>query len=230
MKENTEKEIRDHSIRDFPREACGFIIKKGSAEVCFPCKNIAEHSVSQFIISPEDYLKAKEEGDILAIYHSHSTGGPSQADKASCEKTGLPWYVYSNGKIHELYPAGVRIPLLGRKFVWGTFDCWTLVRDYYEYNLNIILPDFNYEEKFWEKGINMYLDNYEKAGFAKVDIPQEYDALLFQMNSRIPNHAAVLLGDNRIIHHMSNRLSCRDIYGGYWKFVTVGIYRHEKFR
>ena len=48
-----------------------------------------------FILDPEDYVKADNLGDIVAVVHSHPTTPAiaSQADKVSCEQSGLPWHI-----------------------------------------------------------------------------------------------------------------------------------------
>jgi cell wall-associated NlpC family hydrolase len=55
------------------------------------------------------------------------------------------------------------------------------------------------------------------------------DLILMQIRSRnrVPNHAAIYLGDGMMLHHLHSRLSSRDIYGGYWQEVTRSIWRHR---
>jgi proteasome lid subunit RPN8/RPN11 len=234
MKESVAKAIREHAVEEAPREACGLIVKIGASEVCIRAKNIAEEPVRRFIMDPNAYVEALKAGEILAIYHSHATNGegPSDADRAACGKTHLPWYVYTVAKdrFDVIYPEGKIAPLIGRHFVWKVFDCWTLMQDYYQQELAIILPDFEYEERFWEKGKNYYMEKHKLAGFEQVmGEMQLHDVLLMQINSRVVNHAAIYVGNNKILHHFYRRLSCKDVYGGYWRHVTSGIFRHRRF-
>jgi cell wall-associated NlpC family hydrolase len=53
------------------------------------------------------------------------------------------------------------------------------------------------------------------------------DAILMQLASPLPNHAAVYLGDQLILHHLQGRLSSRDLYGGYYLKSTARVLRHE---
>ena len=39
-------------------------------------------------------------------------------------------------------PQGYEAPLLGRQWVWGITDCWSLVRDYYKQERGIELKDY----------------------------------------------------------------------------------------
>ena len=56
---------------------------------------------------------------------------------------------------------------------------------------------------------------------------QPGDGILMRVASPVTNHGAVYLGDNRIIHHVQNRLSCRDIYSEFWRQRTTHVLRHE---
>jgi cell wall-associated NlpC family hydrolase len=89
-------------------------------------------------MAPEDWADAEDAGRILAVVHSHpdAPAQPSEADRASCEATGLPWVIVSvrEGQFEELHqfaPTGWQAPLLGRQFFHGVLDCYTLVRDWY---------------------------------------------------------------------------------------------------
>ena len=91
------------------------------------------------------------------------------------------------------------------------------------------LSDYNRRDKFWERGENLYLDNFHREGFHKVqfDELQYGDALLMQLDSKLPNHAAIYLGDQQILHHIQGRLSSRDVLGGYYIKSTAMVLRHE---
>ena len=54
------------------------------------------------------------------------------------------------------------------------------------------------------------------------------DAFLLAVRSVVPNHAAVYLGDNKILHHVLGRLSNLENYGGMWKHMTVAHLRHPE--
>ena len=55
------------------------------------------------------------------------------------------------------------------------------------------------------------------------------DIILMNIESPVPNHAAIYLGENVILHHVTNRLSSRDVYkwGGYYHKMTAKVLRHE---
>lgn len=224
----------EHARAELPRESCGLVVLVKGRRRYRPCRNVA-HGVGQFVLAPEDWAAAEDAGDIVAVVHSHPASAPvpSDADRAGIESTGLPWLIVNprTGEHSTTAPSGWVAPLIGRAFAWGVHDCYGLIRDHYAQALGLKLPDFHREEEFWLKGQNLYVDNFHRAGFAAVaGDPQPHDVLLMQTASRVPNHGAVYLGDNVILHHVHGRLAGREVYGGYWRRVTTHVLRHESRR
>lgn len=220
-----------HAAAEHPKEACGLLVSVGGKEVYMPCVNTSESPNEQFTVRAEDYLKASLSGKILAVCHSHPDGAAvfSEADLSACEASALPWYVINCPGFNQARndPCGFVAPLVGREFVHGIHDCYGLVRDYYAQELRLQLPDFPRADKWWDKGENLYLDNYTKAGFRQVDTLQKHDGILMQIRSPVANHAAVYLGDGVILQHLFGHLSQRTVYGGFWSKHTTHIMRHE---
>lgn len=187
--------------------------------------------LSSFCSAPRDYAAAAEIGDIVAVVHSHpnASANPSVADQVQCEASGLPWHIiaWPSGVWSSLEPTGYCAPLIGRPFIHGILDCYSLVRDYYRETLQIDLPDFERHDNWWKTGENLYLDNFAKAGFSQVNELQPHDGILMRIASDTPNHAAVYLGDGIILHHLYGRLSCREVYGGWYQTMTTAFVRHQ---
>lgn len=234
MKIETREEAKKWAMEHLlsKREACGLVIIETGKEVFVPCRNISELD-DTFVIDPKDYLLAERRGEIVRIFHSHchSSPRPSEPDKVSCESSGLPWSIISvpNGDWFDFEPSGFKAPLVGRSWSHGTLDCYSLIRDYYKEILSIDLPDFEREFEWWLRGDNLYLENFEKAGFYQVSAEsiREHDVVLMQVMSPVINHGAVFIGDDKILQHLHRRLSSRDTYGGYWKKHTVKVIRHK---
>ena len=135
-----------HAKEQDPKESVGLLLNIKGKERYFPCNNLSISNYQEFILDPEDYVKADNLGTIMAIIHSHpiSPPTPSQADRISCEDSGLPWHIV-NPKLETwgyCEPTGYKPPLLGREWVWGITDCWSLVRDWYKQEKNIELIDY----------------------------------------------------------------------------------------
>lgn len=232
LNDSVKQEIIEHLKRELPREACGLVIIFKGKQQYRPCRNIANGS-DNFIIDPNDYEKADRDGEIVAVIHSHPnmSAKPSQADLVSCEASGLPWFILGlpSEQWEYIEPKGYVAPLVGRKWSHGVLDCYAIIKDWYKQERNIELLDFFRSDDWWKRGENLYLDNFSKAGFYKITQEElkEGDVILMVINSSVPNHGAIYLGDGLILHHVHGRLSTRDVFGGYWLKNTVTYLRYE---
>jgi cell wall-associated NlpC family hydrolase len=157
-----------------------------------------------------------------------------------CNASGLPWLIVgvlkdgddlSLTEITEQVPDDYEAPLVGRSFVHGVLDCYSLIKDYYKRELGIELPHFERRDNWWNLGENLYMEKFTEAGFATFKGPiQKHDVVIMQVyNSPVPNHAGVYIGNDQILHHMYNRLSTRDVYGGgYFQEVTRVVVRYKE--
>ena len=177
MRKKTLQAIRDHGVAAYPLECCGLVLKAGRREWYQPCRNTAA-SAEHFVMSAEDYAAAEESGDIVAVVHSHpdAPAAParpiaSPARRRACPGTSWRWKSENGdvvaGEIRGFAPEGYRAPLLGRQFAHGVLDCYTLVRDWYARERDIVLPDFSRDDGWWEPGKpgDLYMDHYAEAGF-----------------------------------------------------------------
>ena len=141
-----QNEALQHAIESKPKESCGLLIIKKGKEVYFPCQNLATNPDNQFILSPEDWIEAEDQGEITAVVHSHpyTSARPSEADRVACEKSNLKWWIVQPDSNDWQYcePCGYKAPLIGRKWVWGVNDCWSLCRDWYAEEFGIELKDW----------------------------------------------------------------------------------------
>ena len=208
-----------HAKQELPKESCGLVAIIKGKETYFACKNIAEDPKDMFIIDPEDWAKAEDTGEVTAVIHSHPVTSPelSMADKVACEKTKVKWYVVQPNLEQwvEYEPCGYKAPLIGRKWVWGVNDCWSLCRDYYKEHLGIELKD-------WDRPTSSdaflkdpsFDRSFADTGFRELRPDEELkknDLLLMSMRSQGLNHIGLYLGDQLLLHHLQNRLSSRDL-------------------
>ena len=218
-----------HAKEQDPKESCGLLIEKKGKEKYFDCKNLSTYSQQCFIIDPNDFIKAEESGNILAVIHSHPVTPPiaSQADKISCENSELPWHIV-NPKTEQwgyYEPTGYKPPLIGRHWVWGITDCWALVRDWYKETKGIVLRDWDrpttpeefiadpmFERCAWRTGFRQ-LRPEEKL--------QNGDLLFMSIMATGLNHVAIFL-DGDVLHHLADRISCKEPYNQ-WLLKCTGM-------
>ena len=226
---------QEHAKTCMPEEACGLVyIYKGKTKYK-SCKNISISPKQTFIIDPKEYANIEDKATIVAVFHSHpfEQPYPSAADKTICEKFKIPWYIYSVSlnKWYDFKPSGYKAPLVGREYVFGVHDCWSLIRDYFE-TININLRDWDLPINPQDFTDNPYFENcFEKTGFRELKSEEslkENDCLLFSLNSTGLNHIGVLLQNQMILHHIEGRLSSRDFYGEWLMKCTGKRVRYVK--
>ena len=222
-----------HAKEQDPRESVGVLIVIKGKEQYYPCNNLSTYSQQCFILDPEDYVKADALGEITAIVHSHpvTPPSPSQADKVSCEQSGLKWHIVNPKTETWGYsePTGYKPPLIGRQWVWGVTDCWSLVRDYYKEQHNIQLLDYERPTTPQDFLDNPLFEKYaERTGFRQLNKDeklQKGDVLLMSILHPTLNHVAIFLGDD-ILHHLADRLSTREPYNEWLLKCTGKRYRY----
>ena len=230
---NWQKEALLHAKDQEPKEAVGLVLNIRGKLKYYPCNNLAITDHQCFILDPEDYLKADNAGDIVGIFHSHPINPPtpSQADKFSCEASGLPWYIVNptSQEWSYLEPCGYKPPLLGRQWVWGVTDCWSLVRDWYKENKNINLRDWERPltpQEFNDKPLfEQCADDTNFRELQNNERLEDGDVLLMSIMYPTLNHVALFFqGD--VIHHLTDRLSCREPYSEWLLKCTGKRYRY----
>ncbi|MCX8653833.1 C40 family peptidase, partial [Gilliamella sp. B2737] len=208
-------------------ECCGLVIGN---KTYMPCNNISATPTETFEISPDDWIRAEEKGEITAVVHSHLNGVPilSEADQISQIRTAVDWWLVCDNQIHKFRYIK---PLLGREFQHGKTDCLSIIRDAYMLT-GIDLPNYERKDDWWHTGQNLYLDLLPKNNFERVELErlQAGDVILVCLGSEIPNHAALYIGDQQILHHCPNRMSKRDLYDGFWFSYTHSVWRHKKWQ
>jgi cell wall-associated NlpC family hydrolase len=105
-----------------------------------------------------------------------------------------------------------------------------LARDWYAEKMGLNLGDYERRGEWWNKGLNTFVDNFMNEGFVAMEPeaePQWGDALLMQLQSPVPSHVAVYVGNDLILHHLRDRLSSRDLLSGYYQKNTTHVLRHK---
>lgn len=215
---------------DMPNvEVCGYV---SAEKFVVPVPNVSPDPSSEWRM-PAGSIP----DDALAVWHSHPHGPacPSSSDMIYQYTSALPHGIAVDGGVFW-FGDGVPTPrLIGREFRHGVTDCYELIKDAYAKLFDIELPHFPRDWKWWKDGKSLYEDGFKSAGFHEIDSADILpgDCFLFSILSKTPNHAAVWLGDELILHHLSGRkpydptrLSKVENVGDYGRFISKAL-RHE---
>lgn len=202
------EQIRAEAIEAFPNEAV-WLITPGE---CRLVKNVAEDPTRYFRVAPRTMASAMSRG-LLAVVHSHPNGWavPSEADMRGQLDTNVPWGLVETDGVTCSQPVwwghGVpKEPLVGRGFRHGVTDCYALIKDYYELEKGIALPEFPRDWAWWETGGNLFSKGFEPAGFRRIDESDARpgDVWLAQIRSAVPNHGGILLENSLALHQLGS--------------------------
>jgi cell wall-associated NlpC family hydrolase len=224
------EQIRKQAVAAYPNEAVWLIDKSGCRQV----KNIASEPTQTFRVDKRSMAAAVKRG-LLAVVHSHPDfpDCPSEADMRGQLSSGVPWgIVATDGQATtpiRWWGHSEREPLLGRGFVHGITDCYSLIRDYYAMELGIDLPEYPRSWEWWRNGGNLYLDGFAEAGFRRIERSEAMpgDMWLAQLRSDVPSHGGIVLENGLALHHPSARqpvdparLSRREPIGRWLPYIT----------
>lgn len=215
--EAVSKAARRHAEREWPKEACGVVIQEGEGFAYLEQEN--QHPDPAFAFRLP--LEAPEH---VAVVHSHiDNPHASRADMEAQERGGVPWGIVpldKQGNAGQPFWWGDSLPiapLVGRPFVYGVYDCWTLIRDWHRM-WGRTLPVF---PRDYPDGAEMYQLWPQYADEITWDDLQPGDWFAISVassNDRI-NHAGLYVGDGLMLHHMIGRLSRREPVGRWRKTI-----------
>lgn len=228
-----------HAREEFPKEACGLVV----AGDYIPMHNIAQSpdahtgeadcvcQLCAFEIDPVFYARIAARSPIEAVLHSHPNGPlyPSFADMQGQLATNVAWGIIAldEERVGEplMWGADTPIdPIIGRQFMHGVRDCYSLVRDVFRLGQAgleaqdvpgwprppILLPEVARADGWWNGADNFYEDLFTPFGFVEVTDPRPGDMFLCKVFSDKLNHAGVLLQNDQLLHHLPQRLSRRE--------------------
>lgn len=253
LTEELKRHLLNIALKSVPFEMCGILCRSGkTGEVYFKeTPNVHETPKTHFRIHARNVAAVSIAGDsILAYVHSHPDGSatPTDIDVVEMNIQNKPYIIVgcASKTVEIWYPTIV--PLLGRPYVHGKQDCYTLVRDYYQRECGIALPDFEREDLWWNDRNHapLYADNFKAAGFVEISREeiQKHDVLLCYWGDTVHvNHALIYLGSNGelksektedcvgtrlFLHHAYNGLSTRCILGESRLSTCVYFLRHRQ--
>lgn len=230
------QQVKDAAITGYPHEIIFLLTENGGL---YQVDNVADDTTKHFLVSTDDMQQAMSE-NLLAVIHSHPDfyACPSEADMRSQLVLDVTYGICATDGINatdiNYWGGGIKkAPLLDRHFIHGIQDCYSLIKDYYEQELNIELDEYPRDWEWWLDGKDLYSMNVENQGFIRVDNPKNGDMVFMQIRSDVANHAGVLVENDLLLHHVTSehavdetRLSTKESIYRYKSFI-VGYYRHK---
>lgn len=230
------RELVSYANKCAPEEMCGLIVQDDKGISFLPVPNEHADPTRQFTIPARVIHDTLSRYSIHAIVHSHPTGSTllSDLDTVAMNEQELPFVIVGMfGDIAVHYPKMVK--LLGRPYVHGKMDCYTIVKDFYAREFGIVLSDYPRDDEWWtqEDNEDYYLQHFEKEGFFLVPDGKSNlkrgDVLLCRINNAYSiNHAYIYMGadpsliseaatpfiaQETVLHHGYGELSRRSVLG-----------------
>lgn len=232
LDKSIKNKIRLHALKESPRECCGLIILTGNGFVVHETNN-SSLLPNFFRVDPVDYLRASDKGKIVAAYHSHTNDNESfsEFDKFNSINHGLTYILYSlkNNALTQFSPEYSTFnAYVGRKFEIGKTDCFSLVKDFYFYELGIELLEYHRDGN-WRSYLSELFDkHYENDGFTEVNDYKKYDCILFRSRKNKPSsHISIYLGDDLILHQPFRSYSRIETLTDKHKKLISKVIRHR---
>jgi len=121
--------------------------------------------------------------------------------------------------------------LIGRPFSMGFSDCFELTRQFFADNFDITISNYARPQDWSAANIDLVRRFHEREGFEmitdwKIKDLRPGDVMAMCIGDTNPNHLAIVVDDNQILHHLVNRLSNVEILRDFWRNVTAFILRH----
>jgi len=231
--------INSHTLAVFPQEAVIAITPRSA----HPLKNIHSDPENHFKVDAREFYKL----GAVALVHSHPviTGKntridingtyidprtPSKNDMISQINMDVPFGIVStDGKevTAPIWFPDLESDLIGQHYLGGVYDCFRVVRAYYWQKHGLLIADQPRDYDWWNEDPSMYITHYHNRGFHEIQESElrEGDGMIIRLG-RHEGHAAIYVGDNKILHHMNNKLSGYDSYDK-WRRNMTRFLRHK---
>lgn len=225
-----EEVICSHFRDLYPREGCGVLATSNNRLKWIPIENISleQHS---FKFNSEEWIDTILKYDILAIVHNHveTSNEPSKSDIFNCNLVNLPYWIYSypTMELKVLLPDKFIKPLWGREYIFGESDCFQLVRDYYTSVGVPTIPRGNWQNQWWKTGKDYFSNDFiTSIGWQEnTNNLQVNDLIIFDIgNNGVGDHCGIYVGEGKIAHHFTNRLSCIEDLQPVWERTIYKVY------
>ena len=247
-------DAKRHARECFPEESCGVIADYKYIAFDNEAAATEQHKddpncdckLCSFKLNNEKYTDLVNQLEIQYIVHSHPNGPfePSLADMRSQIQSDVAWAIIplDSERVFDVMKWGEKDyipPIIGRNFVHGITDCYSLVRDVFRLGKDklaeqgildwpydpIELDEFPREVDWWYKDSDLYSENFKTQGFEEIPFSEAKtgDCFLIKIRSDKYNHAGVLINNDLVVHHLPQRLSRREPAGIWGKQSALWI-------
>lgn len=204
-------QIEQHTLQNYPNEMCGFLTE----DSFIACQNVNAEPTKSFSFNPVEF--AQHFTKAIAVVHSHCQDvhkpqifdicTPSYADMVGQKKSAKPWLIVGTEGMTVTDPLQIpRIPnnqYIGRRFLWFINDCYSLVKDWYQFELGIELADHKAQENYQDiRRLNgIFSDYITEYGFVEIPLAdiQRGDLLLLDNGGFEENHLGLFTGTS-VLH------------------------------
>ena len=120
--------------------------------------------------------------------------------------------------------------LIGRQWDYGRSDCFSLVREWFSLK-GVAIPDFDRPADL-DSCESLFLAEAEACGFFQVEFDRRRpgDVLIMRLGTMAPMHAAILLGNEQILHQRQDSLSAVEPLRQYYVSRVAAVFRHDSDR
>ena len=113
----------------------------------------------------------------------------------------------------------------------GVNDCFALGREFFSCNFGIEIRNYARPVDWSSTNLDLIRLFHEREGFDmltdwKVKDLRPGDVMAMCIGESNPNHFAIVVDGNQILHHLANRLSNVEIMRDFWRNSTAFVLRH----
>lgn len=236
------EDAKRHARKKYPEEMCGFIVDGEFIPVDNTAFDPSSHKdencncrLCTFKIGKKDTMNWLSKAEMVVHSHPNHPIYPSKADMEGQEASGIPWAIINldEERISDPEMFGDQLPvspLLGRQFMHGIRDCYSIIRDTFrlgKYELSkldithewpydpIMLKNVPRDDAWWETDDDFYGMLPFSYGWKEIERNEAGpgDAFLVKIRSEKFNHAGILVANDLILHHLPGRMSRREPAG-----------------
>lgn len=215
-----------------PDMICGVLLQDDNNSGFKPCVN-ASPAPEQGAIIDADFLRTlRHSHEITHVICSVPDARSHDISdyQAMSDRDGLPYLLVLWPGLQSLtiFPQ-TELDYENRPYIYGQYDCYSLIRDYLLRENGIALNDYPREVYSLSSGKNIFEVQAPEEGFVKIEDTslQTGDILVFNLPSTRLQHPAVYIGNGQMLHHLPPGLSCREAYSEKWEKRTSSVWRHN---